>query len=207
MSAHSLILDQVTPRAPALAPDDRRAALIDATLPLLYQHGRAVTTRLIAEAAGVAEGTIFRVFDTKDDLIDAAVRHAFQPGGMLTDMEEIAADATLEERVLALVRIMQARFSKSFLLLQRLGMTGPPEPTSQDGAEWARKVQQTMQAMVDLVTPFQDELAMPAAHLVRTLRLLTFSGTHPKFTGGDLLTAEQIVEAVLYGAVRREATP
>ena len=63
------------------------------------------------------------------------------------------------------------------------------------------------QAMVDLFTPFQDELVMLAAHLVRTLRLLTFSGTHPKFTGGDLLTADQIVEAVLFGAVRREETP
>lgn len=192
-------------RAPALSPEDRRAALIEATLPLLYEHGRSVTTRAIAEAAGVAEGTIFRVFATKDELIDAAVRNAFEPGRMLDDMRDIPADATLDERVLALVRIMQARFSKSFLLLQRLGMTRPPEPTSQDGAEWERRVQQTMTAMEALISPYQDDLAMPAAHLVKTLRLLTFSGTHPKFTGGDLLTAEQIVEAVLYGAVRREA--
>lgn len=194
----------MTPRAPALSPDDRRAALIEATLPLLYQHGRSVTTKLIAEAAGVAEGTIFRVFSTKDELIDAAVRNAFVPGRMLDDLREIPDDATLEERVLSLVRIMQARYSKSFLLLQRLGMTGPPEPTSEDGAEWARRFQETMQAMVGLISPFQADLAMPAGHLVRTLRLLTFSGTHPKFTGGDLLTAEQIVEAVLYGAVRRD---
>lgn len=197
----------MTPRAPALSPADRRAALIEATLPLLYEHGRSVTTRLIAEAAGVAEGTIFRAFSTKDELIDAAVRNAFEPGRMLEDMRGIPADATLDERVLALVEIMQARFSKSFLLLQRLGMTGPPEPASEDGAaQWMRRVQQTMAAMVDLISPFQAELAMPATHVVRTLRLLTFSGTHPKFTGGDLLTAEQIVEAVLYGAVRRDPT-
>jgi hypothetical protein len=36
------------------------------------------------------------------------------------------------------------------------------------------------------------------------LRLLTFSGTHPKFTGGDTLTAAQIVDTVLYGAVVRD---
>ena len=196
----------MSPRAPSLAPDERRSALIEATLPLLFQHGRGVTTRLIAEAAGVAEGTIFRVFPTKDELVDATVRHAFQPGRMLEDLEGIPADATLEERTLALVRIMQARFSKSFLLLQRLGMTGPPEPPPGDDGAWARMVQQTMQAMVDLISPFQDQLSMPAAHVVRTLRLLTFSGTHPKFTGGDLLTAEQIVDSVLYGAVRREET-
>jgi len=193
----------VTPRAPALAPEDRRQALIEATLPLLYEHGSGVTTRLIAEAAGVAEGTIFRVFSTKDELIDATVRHAFQPGQMLEDMGAIPQDATLEERALELVRIMQARFSKSFALLQRLGMARPPEPPPGD-TEWARTVEQTMQAMADLISSFSDELAAPAAHVVKTLRLLTFSGTHPKFTGGDLLTAEQIVETVLYGAVRRE---
>nr|WP_284286883.1 helix-turn-helix domain-containing protein [Angustibacter aerolatus] len=55
------------PRATPLSPDERRRHLVDATLPLLVQHGRAVSTRQIARAAGVAEGTIFRVFDSKDE--------------------------------------------------------------------------------------------------------------------------------------------
>ena len=57
------------PRAPRLCVEDRRRELAQATLPLVIEHGRAVTTRQIAQAAGVAEGTIFRVFDTKDDLV------------------------------------------------------------------------------------------------------------------------------------------
>ena len=55
-------------RVAPLAPDDRRAALIEATLPLLREHGTAVSTRQIADAAGVAEGTIFRVFPDKNSL-------------------------------------------------------------------------------------------------------------------------------------------
>ena len=35
-------------------------------------------------------------------------------------------------------------------------------------------------------------------------RVGAFSGTHPKFTGGDTLSAEQIVDTVLYGAVTRD---
>ncbi|HEY1179141.1 MAG TPA: helix-turn-helix domain-containing protein, partial [Phytomonospora sp.] len=56
-------------RARPMSPDERRSELVDVTLRLLRVHGRAVTTRQIAEAAGVAEGTIFRVVDSKDELV------------------------------------------------------------------------------------------------------------------------------------------
>ena len=66
-------------RAPALAPDDRRAMIVAATLPLLLEHGDRVTSRQIAEAAGIAEGTIFRVFADKDEIIRAVVESALDP--------------------------------------------------------------------------------------------------------------------------------
>ncbi len=65
------------PRATPLPRDERRAALIAATEPLLEQFGREVSTRQIADAAGVAEGTIFRVFATKESLIDAVLDEVF----------------------------------------------------------------------------------------------------------------------------------
>ena len=78
MSAHSFTLAPVSDtgrreRARPLAPEDRREAIIAATRPLLYDHGRDTTTKLIAEAAGIAEGTIFRSFSTKDELFDAVL--------------------------------------------------------------------------------------------------------------------------------------
>jgi len=60
-----------TTRATALPPDERRSMIVAATLPLLLEHGDRVTTKQIAEAAGIAEGTIFRVFADKDALIAA----------------------------------------------------------------------------------------------------------------------------------------
>ena len=67
-------------RASALPPDERRSAIIDATLPLLLENAEMVTTRQIAEASGIAEGTIFRVFADKDAVIAAVIDAAVDPG-------------------------------------------------------------------------------------------------------------------------------
>ncbi|HUO45747.1 MAG TPA: helix-turn-helix domain-containing protein, partial [Acidimicrobiia bacterium] len=56
-------------RAEPLAPEDRRQAIVEAVIPLLVERGASVTTREMAEAAGIAEGTIFRVFPDKCALI------------------------------------------------------------------------------------------------------------------------------------------
>ena len=59
-----------------MPPEARRAAIIEATLPLLLERGAGISTRQIAEAAGIAEGTIFRVFPDKDAVVQAAIERA-----------------------------------------------------------------------------------------------------------------------------------
>lgn len=52
--------------------DDVRSGIVDAAARLLHEQGaRAVTTRGVAQAAGVQAPTIYRLFDDKDGLIDA----------------------------------------------------------------------------------------------------------------------------------------
>ena len=188
----------MTPRAHPLSPDERRAALTDVTLRLLRVHGRAVTTRQIAEAAGVAEGTIFRVFDSKDELVDAALARAFEPGDVVARIEGIDRSQPLRGRLVDLVALLQQRFRATFDLMQKVELVGPPHHLhdSEEAEAWRARLEALL---VDVVGGDADRLAVPVDHFVHVLRLLTFAGSHQKIADGRLLTPDQVVDTLLHG--------
>lgn len=184
-----------------MAVDDRRKALVDATLPLLREHGRAVTTKQIAEAAGVAEGTIFRAFESKDDLILAAVEAGTDMAPFLEDLQGIDASLEFRARLTEIVIRLQARFTGIFALMSALGISGPPKAHKHTEAGRRR----AEEIMVALVEPDADLIACTPADLVHMLRLFTFSGTHPHLSEGRRLTPQQIVDTLLDGVLRGDA--
>ncbi len=187
------------PRATPLSPDERRAALIDATLPLLLEHGRSVTSRQIAEAAGVAEGTIFRVFSTKEELIDATLAREFEPGEFLDRLDAIDPLLPLRERLVVLATVMQQRFLRVFGLMRAVGMVGPPEHVH--GDDHQQRMAELMARIAALLEPDAHRLRLPPARVVHLLRMLTFAGSHEEIADGDLLTPEQIVDILLDGVL------
>lgn len=51
--------------------EDKQIALLEAATEIVAAQGLGAPTALIAKRAGVAEGTLFRYFPTKDDLLNA----------------------------------------------------------------------------------------------------------------------------------------
>src|SRR5437763_13525986 len=96
-------------RAAALPPGERRSMIIEATIPLLLEHGEMVTTRQIADAAGIAEGTIFRAFPDKDALITAVVEAAFDTSSLDEALAAIDLTLPFDEAILLAVEVLQRR--------------------------------------------------------------------------------------------------
>jgi AcrR family transcriptional regulator len=188
-------------RAAPLSPEERREVLVEATLPLLYAHGRRVTTRQIAEAAGVAEGTIFRVFDSKDELVDLALVRAFRPGQILDRLDDVDPAWPLEQRLVKIVSILQQRLLAVFGLMRATGMVAPPARDHPDQEVWRDRV---TARMLELVEPDAALLSVPPGRLLHLLRMLTFSASHADVAEGDLLSPEEIVDVVLHGVGRKD---
>ncbi|MCU1691425.1 MAG: regulatory protein TetR [Frankiales bacterium] len=184
-----------------MSPDARREALVSAALPLVLEHGPAVTTRQIARAAEVAEGTIFRVFPHKDALVRAVAERALDQGVLLRELADIDRELPLRARLVAVVDALQRRLSSIFTLVDALGLH--PSGHRHDDASWRLAADDFCRAVVDVVGEDADRLRVPPLELAATLRLLTFSATHPRISAGTHLDAGQVVAVLLDGLLHR----
>jgi AcrR family transcriptional regulator len=178
-------------RAPAMPPDERRTAIARAALQLLLEHGANVTTRQIADAADVAEGTIFRVFADKDAVISAAVDLALDP--VLTEQGLAEIDRTLpfERQLEAAVEVIQRRMADIARLVSAVG-----GPAFFAGRERSLP---DLTALVALFAPHARRLRCEPEKSARLLPALTLAFSHPALYGDEPMSATEIVSLLLDG--------
>ncbi len=188
-----------------MSADDRRTALVDATLPLLRERGRDVSTREIASAAGVAEGTIFRVFNSKDELVEACVQRTFDNSQVRAALRDVDPALPLAARLTAAVGIMQSRLRDifaMFFMLQTTGRGFGPRDAKGDHLARQRASEDVDEDFLALIGADAALLRVEPQQLIDTLRMLTLSSVHPLMGGRDHSPAE-LVDIVLEGALLR----
>jgi AcrR family transcriptional regulator len=180
-------------RAKRLAPEERRAAIVDAVIPLIRANGRDVSTRQLAEAAGVAEGTLFRAFGDKDSIIQAAIDRFMDPEPLRAKLRGIDPDEPTEEKVRQIIQLLRDRLTGFIGFMHAVGMHGPP-PGDRKGPDeqWLAIMSQVFR---------EGEVAVPIPSLAFYLQVLAFGSSIPVFNEAHQFTTDELVEFVLHGVL------
>jgi AcrR family transcriptional regulator len=205
-----------------MAPDERRRAIVDAVIPLLVHQGSAVTTRQIAEAAGVAEGTLFRVFPDKGALLHAAARAVFDPARGRASLEAIPSDLDLEAMVRAAADVLLAGMRQTIAVMIAVrgalvedpgrgpDLAGASKPAPGEGPNertgppaFIREANQAvLEALTVLFERYADELRLTPVRAAVVLRGLVLGIGHPGMNDDNQLTPDEVASVVVSGVAR-----
>jgi AcrR family transcriptional regulator len=184
-----------TGRAKPMSLEQRQDQIIGVTIELLQELGRDVTSKEIAEAAGIAEGTIFRAFGDKDTLIKAAVDRYLDPLPLRTAIRSIDPGLPVEEKVRVLVDLMLDRFRGVIRLMVAVGHQGPPRDT----AEHKEEDRAFDDAIDSVLGPHRDQLRIEPRRVAHYLRVVALSSAIPAFGDAEGFTADELTGLVLHG--------
>jgi AcrR family transcriptional regulator len=183
-----------------MAPEHRRAALIAATVPLLHEHGLDVSTRQIAHAAGVAEGTIFGVFPDKSSLIMAALLDALDPQPTVDAIAAIDPGAGLRDRLAAAATLINERFAGNAHLMsaaRSLVLSTSAHPEAAQCMALSRE--RLLDALTGVIEPDAAALRRSPAAVARLLLLFCGANTYGPFGDPQHFDGHELVSLLLDG--------
>ena len=192
-------------RVQALSPEERRSALIEATIPLLVEYGAAVTTRQIADAAGVAEGTIFGVFPDKASLLRAAILRAMSPEPAVKLLGGLSFIENLRDRLETAVEALAAGIAHRAPLVAAVrGLVGGSDDPVFT-AQIMRGRDEIIEALTGLIEPDRALLRRSPGEVARQLILFVFAMYGGTFVTDEPLTSKDLVSLLLDGVLIRKA--
>lgn len=172
-----------------------------AALPLLIEHGSALTTRQVSQAAGIAEGTVFRAFADKEELVRTCVTEAFRTDELRTRIAETAAEPDLADRMTAAGVLVDEHMTRIGELMQTLATSGydvrkhsggPPDRPPQF-------VEDIIGATVPLLAG--EQLRRPEQEIARVFFGLLTSLRFERITGDRREHVRRRVDLLLRGAL------
>ncbi|GAA1516917.1 TetR/AcrR family transcriptional regulator [Sphaerisporangium rubeum] len=195
-------------RAPAMSADERRQMIVQSALPLVAEYGAAVTTAQIARAAGIGEGTIFRVFADKDEVLGACMAEAASPDRVLRELVSISLEQPLADRLVEAIESLRAYLNRMGAVAGALMASGraprrdrPSPQGRQPGLDRETSTAAVRDALTDLFEPDRDALRLSPERCAQVFMSAAFS--RGRLTGHDVaeITPAEIVDLFLHGAL------
>lgn len=178
--------------------------IVRSALPLLAEHGAAVTTRQIAQAAGIAEGTVFRAFTDKDELLVACVAEVFRTDELCARIQQVAEEPDMTSRLIEAGVLFVEHYDRLGDLMQALATSGfDVHKIKRDGhgpAEFMRYLGEAFASLLDA-----HQLRMPPETVARMLLGLLVSsrfGSDERHDRRDAVARR--VDVLLNGALLTE---
>ncbi|CAN5505640.1 TetR/AcrR family transcriptional regulator [soil metagenome] len=173
--------------------------IIDAVIPLLLEHGKDVTSRQIAEAAGIAEGTIFRAFGDKESLITAAVT-SFMEGRHRELEPSIDSQLSLEEKLRELVEGSRHRVRDVMRMAALMGRPPvAPDTRRPRDAQRMWSEAQRLRFNASIAAIFDGDraaLRISPEELGDYVRMIAIASTIPL---GREFTVDEVVDLIMHG--------
>jgi len=138
---------------------------------LLIERGPNVTSRDLAAAAGVSEGTLFKVFDDKDALVRAVVESAIDQSPFEQAVAAIDPSLDFRDRLVEATTLIQRRVVWIWKLVSQLDAKHHLDPQHQPLPDSS--------ALTELFAADGDRVTESPVDAARLLRALTLALTHP----------------------------
>ncbi len=188
-------------RAKPLPPDDRRREIVEAVIPLLLEKGSPLSTREIADAAGIAEGTVFSVFPDKASVMIEAVKATVDPESTATALGEIPIDAPLEQQLESAAGLLMERGKRIGILVGVLRSMQPSSAARPPGAHRfvAESHAAILAALTELFERHEERLKPAPGRAAVVFWGFVFANVHALMQSDDKLSPAEIVDLVLNG--------
>ena len=179
-------------RAASMPFEERQRSIVDAAIPLLMEQGEQVTTRHVADAAGIAEGTLFRVFPDKDSLLSAVIDRILDPEPLEKALATIDASQPLATVVAQAAELSQRRGADVWQVISRIGKRGEAP---------ARRPMAESPALTRVLEAHRAELTVTPRAAARNLRAITLAMSHPLLVEQPA-TPREIARLFLHGVAK-----
>lgn len=195
-------------RAPALPAPERRRVIVEAAIPLIAEYGRGVTSGQIARAAGVAEGTIYRVFPDKPSILRSCLVRVVDTSDLERDLHQASAGTTVERRLEATAAAVHRHLSRALPVALALGaVTGRAETGGDVGGEGPGGFERMVAVVGRHLSREAGTFRARPVTVARVLVALVFGATFQEIhTGAPHLEAREVAGVILSGLSLQAAT-